>query len=241
MASHVSLQLARFDGLRRVEPIAEPVLGDALFHGIGADARASGGVPESREAFNFVVLGLHDSADAAQRFLTSSPGLVPWLGDAVERWNAILEPFRHHGTANHLNPDEPGPLFDTFVPPPAPDEPIVVMTSVGYRLGPGFDPARADAFSEGVMAVRASMTAVSGLHSQQSFSFSGNREVDGVTVTTWASFDAMRAWAYGMGTHRILLDRHRGEGMADRTSFTRLRIVRSDGTWYGAEPEHWVS
>jgi len=60
----------------------------------------------------------------------------------------------------------------------------------------------------------------------------GAPEFDPVTVTTWRSFDAMRSWAYGPGAHRHFLDRHRAETMADRTSFTRCRILESAGTWY---------
>jgi heme-degrading monooxygenase HmoA len=84
------------------------------------------------------------------------------------------------------------------------------------------------------------MTAVPGLHSQQSFFLAGGVEVDPTTVTTWRSFDAMRAWAYGPGAHRMYLDRHRTQGMADRSAFSRCRVVRSRGTWHGAAPEEWT-
>ena len=32
------------------------------------------------------------------------------------------------------------------------------------------------------------------------------------------------------------VDRHRAEGLADRTSFTRFRVLSSAGTWYGVDP-----
>ncbi len=236
-ATHISLCLARFDSLRRIEAShAEPTI-DALFYGIGADTRAAGRDPDSREAFKFLVLGLHPSGEAAERVLSMASQLAPWLSEATETWSAVLEPFRHYGESNHLDRNEPGPLFERVGSPPSADEPMVAITSAGFRRGADFDPTRAAVFSEGVMAVRASMTAVDGLHTQQSFSFSGEREIDGVTVTTWSSFDAMRAWAYGSGSHRLYLDRHRKEMLSDRTSFSRCRILHSNGTWHATAPD----
>jgi hypothetical protein len=66
-ASFVSLHLARFDALRVSE---DPVCGDwpgVLFCQVGADSRAAGTEPSSREAFVFVALGLHADSDSVER------------------------------------------------------------------------------------------------------------------------------------------------------------------------------
>jgi heme-degrading monooxygenase HmoA len=91
-------------------------------------------------------------------------------------------------------------------------------------------------FGAGVLAVRASMTGVPGLRSQQSFFFPGVLECDPITVTFWRDEASIRAFAYGQGSHRRQLDRHRTERLADRTSFTRFHVLSSAGTWYGEDP-----
>jgi len=41
------------------------------------------------------------------------------------------------------------------------------------------------------------------------------------------------AAAYKAGTHRAQMDLHEQEGLFDRSSFTRLAIVDSRGSWDG--------
>jgi hypothetical protein len=94
-------------------------------------------------------------------------------------------------------------------------------------------------FSNGVMSVRASMTAVDGLHSQQSFFFPGVLEYDPITVTFWRDSASLRAFAYEAGVHRLQMERQREQNLAHRTSFTRCSVVRSEGTWHGTDPLHW--
>jgi hypothetical protein len=43
-------------------------------------------------------------------------------------------------------------------------------------------------------------------------------------------------FAYQHGPHRRQMDRYRATNNADRTSFTRFTVLRSQGTWYGADP-----
>ncbi len=238
---YASLHLARFDRLRPAGPANTEAMPGALFVGLGADSRAAGTDPAAQEAFKFLLLGLHADLASAEHALHASQAVAPWWEQAAETWSAVLQPFRHIGESNYLDRAAGGPLFADMGPPPAADEPIVVVTSIGWRMDAGFDPERVRAVGNGVSAIRAGMTAVPGLHSQQSFFFAGGVEHDPTTVTTWRSFDAMRAWAYGPGVHRMYLDRHKAQAMAERTAFTRCRIVRSRGTWYGGAPEAWAS
>ena len=117
-----------------------------------------------------------------------------------------------------------------------PDSAVVALTTVGWNLGAGLDMNRVREFGAGVLAVRASMTGVPGFRSQQSFFFPGVLECDPCTVTFWSDAPSIRAFAYGQGSHRRQLDRHRSDALADRTSFTRFRVVSSTGTWYGEDP-----
>jgi heme-degrading monooxygenase HmoA len=197
------------------------------------DTRAAGTEPASQEAFTFLIFGLHEDAASAQRFLADR---VAWLDEAQEVWSGILEPFRHHGTANYLDGADPGPLFESMMPAGPADGPVVALTTPGWNVGEGLDMNRVREFGDGVLAVRASMTGVPGLRSQQSFFFPRVLECDPITVTFWRDEASIRAFAYGQGSHRRQLDRHRTEGLADRTSFTRFRVLSSTGTWYGADP-----
>ena len=40
--------------------------------------------------------------------------------------------------------------------------------------------------------------------------------------------------AYRTGTYRAQIDRHKAEKTADRTSFTRARLLASTGAWKGS-------
>ena len=232
-AAIASVQLARFDRLREPGPVPEVPASGTVFCNVAADTRAAGTEPAAQQAFTFLVLGLHEDAASAQRFLGDR---VAWLDEAQELWSGILEPFRHHGAANYLNRTDPGLLFESMIPADLADGPVVAVTTSGWNVSEGLDMNRVREFGAGVLAVRASMTGVPGLRSQQSFFFPGVLECDPITVTFWRDEGSIRAFAYGQGSHRRQLDRHRAEGLADRTSFTRFRVLCSEGTWYGVDP-----
>jgi hypothetical protein len=82
------------------------------------------------------------------------------------------------------------------------------------------------------------MTGVDGLHSQQSFFFPGVLTHDPITVTIWRDTVAVGKFAYGAGAHKMQLEKQRAQNLADRTSFTRCKILRSEGTWHGSNPQH---
>ena len=52
---------------------------------------------------------------------------------------------------------------------------------------------------------------------------------DGFTTSVWRDDAAMSAAAYRRGAHRERVERHKAEPMADRTSFTRFRALRTVG------------
>ena len=234
-ASFISLHLARFDQLRTAGP-ADP--GDRpglLFFEVGADCRAAGTDPASREAFTFLVVGLHDSRESAARLVEDLETAIPWFADAAERWSGVLAPFRTKGESNLIDRTAPACLFDPLVAAPARGAPVVVFTTIGWNRD-GLDMARVQDVGTGVAAVRISMTAVPGLRSQQTFFFPGIIAIDPPTLTFWDDEASLAAWAHRQATHKRQMDRYRSTGNADRASFTRLTALHSTGTWYGRDP-----
>jgi hypothetical protein len=234
-ASFVSLHLARFDQLRTAGPVAPGDRPGLLFCDVGADCRAAGTDPASREAFTFLVVGLHDSKESADSLVEEVATVAPWFVDAVERWSGVLAPFRTKGESNLIHPTAPACLFDSLVAAPARGAPVVVFTTAGWNRD-GLDMARVQDFGTGVAAVRISMTAVPGLRSQQTFFFPGIIALDPPTLSFWDDEASLVAWAHRQATHKRQMDRYRTTGNADRASFTRLTALRSNGTWYGRDP-----
>lgn len=236
LPSHASIVLARFNEMRATGDFPPPASPGALFQRVAADTRGAAKEPAAQQAFRFLVLGLHADEASANDLLDRGLAAAPWFPEAAEVWMAVLKPFRHFGECNYLDQAAPGPLFTAVEPPPSESEPIVVITTAGWNLSESLDMTRVREFSNGVSAVRTSMTGADGLHSQESFFFPGALQHDAITVTLWRDTAAARAFAYGPGIHKVVLGRQREENLADRTSFTRCRIVRATGTWHGRSP-----
>jgi hypothetical protein len=234
-ASFMSLHLARFDQLRvagSADPGERPEL---LFCEVAADCRAAGTDPASREAFTFLVVGLHDSGESADRLVEDLTTVVPWFAESAERWSGVLAPFRAKGESNLVHHAAPSRLFDPLVGAPARGMPVVVFTTIGWNRD-GLDMARVQDIGIGAAAVRISMTAVPGLRSQYSFFFPGVIAIDPPTLSFWDDEASLVAWAHRQATHKRQMDRYRTTGNADRASFTRLTALRSHGTWHGVDP-----
>lgn len=236
LARFASIHLARFQTTRLPGKVIGPLPEGVLFCEVATDVRASG---LEREGFVHLMMGLHEDEGSAEKTLEERERIAPWMDEASEVYGAVLEPYRHKGEVNHLNREEPGLVFSNLGRAAKADEPFVVITSVGWKLGEGFDIERAKAFGEGVTAVRISMTGMEGLHSQQTFSFPGRVVIDPVTVTFWRNDEAVRQFAYGPAVHKMQMDQYRLQETADRTSFTRFRVKQHTGTWYGRNPLVW--
>ena len=238
-ASYVSIFMARFDEVRTAGPLAADTSPDTLFRSIGADTRAAVMEPGSQQAFRFLMLALHANEASAHQSVDHRSTAVPWFEEAAEVWAAVLKPFRHLGACNYLDQTAPGPLFALSESQPNPSEPIAIVTTSGWTVGESLDMNRVKEFSNGVLGVRASMSGIAGLHSQQSFFFPGVLQYDPLTVTLWRDAASARAFAYGPGVHKAQMLRQRAQNLADRTSFTRCHILRGEGTWHGRDPLKW--
>lgn len=236
LASHASVFLARFDEMRTSGELAPLDSPGTLFRAVAADTRGAATDPGSQQAFRFLLLGLHADEASANDFVDRGLAVAPWFAQAAEVFMAVVRPFRHFGECNYLNQATPGPLFGAVEPSHDASEPLAIITTAGWKLGDSLDMTRVREFSNGVAAVRISMTGTAGLHSQESFLFPGTLQHDAITVTLWRDAAAARGFAYGPGVHKMQLARQREQNLADRTSFTRCRIVRAKGTWHGRSP-----
>src|SRR5690606_14197980 len=158
----------------------------------------------------------------------AEPGrFMPFLGETIEAWHALLLPVAHRGECNHFDRECPGPLVQPHDDDPG--GPLVVMTTAGFDLGPDLDMDRVVDFRRNVDRVRLSAAAADGNLARQVFAPHTPGD-DGVTITVWRDDAAMSAFAYRPGEHRGQIDRYKRERTADRTSFTRLRAARTRGS-----------
>lgn len=178
-------------------------------------------------------VGLYPQREDAEALLDAPDGCMPFLRRSLEAWHALLKPVAHRGECNHLNPDEPGELF--AIEGHDPGGRLVVMTTAGYRMGPDMDLGRVVEFRRNVDAVRDRMIVAPGNLAAQVFTPHVRGE-DGCTTSIWRDDASMIAASYRPGPHRERVDRHMRQPMADRTSFTRFRALRSTGTWQGRDP-----
>lgn len=178
-------------------------------------------------------VALFADAESGRSALSSLDKFLPFASQAVECWHALLLPVTHRGACNHLDRDDPGLIFEPARSDPG--GPVLVMTTAGFDLGPTFDLARVVDFRQNVDRVRQWMGAAPGFVVAQVLT-PQTRGDDGVTMSLWSDDSTMASVMYGPGAHRTQLDRYRKEKTADRTSFTRLRVLETSGTWHGVDP-----
>jgi hypothetical protein len=171
--------------------------------------------------------------DAAAGAAFERRGHVPSLASTQENWHALLRPIAHRGDCNHLDRDCPGAIFD--VDGDDPGGALFVMTTAGFDMGPDLDLARVVDFRVNVDRVHDSLQSVAARVASQVFTPHTVGD-DGVTMTLWRSDTDMVATMYRPGTHRTQMERYKQKKTADRTSFTRFRVLRSAGTWGGEDP-----
>jgi len=199
---------------------------------IGADGAAA---PDGSRLPSAVwcAVGLYRERMDAEAAVADPGAYLPFLGEATEAWHALLLPVAHRGECNHLDRDHPGPMLAVHEHDPG--GPLVAMTTAGFILGPQLDMARVADFRRNVDRVRATVAAAEGNVARQVFAPHTPGD-DGVTMTVWRDDAAMSAFAYRPGEHRGQIDRYKREPTCDRTSFSRLRAVRTSGSWEGRCP-----
>ena len=173
-------------------------------------------------------------SEAREAFANVSTEL-PFDHEVVEAWHALICPISHKGETNWFGSLD---RASYFVPSKSdPGGPLLVLTSAGYNALSGEElradlPRRIDFITN--------VDRVLGFYAMQPGSVM--RAVfqpapvgtDGLTFSLWSDDAAMMAAAYRPGFHRTQLDRYKAERTADRSSFTRARILSCAGTWDGA-------
>jgi hypothetical protein len=154
--------------------------------------------------------------------------------EVAEAWHAILCPISHKGETNWFGSLD---RAASFVPVKTdPGGALIALTSAGYNALPPAElkadlPRRID-FIANVDRVRAWYATLPGSVALGIFN-PNPIGTDGLTFSLWRDDEAMMAAAYRPGIHRTQLDRYKVEHTADRSSFTRARILRCIGTWDG--------
>jgi hypothetical protein len=214
------------------EPFGGP---DAAVHWIfGTDSSLDGSGMRTRVSDVWGGAAFYPDLRAAEAVIDDLTGRLPWLSDTLEAWHALLCPISHRGKVNWFGPFEAASQFSPVCPDPG--GPLVVLTSAGFNVLPPEQlkadlPRRVD-FSINVDRVRVWYAKLPGNLARGVFQ-TGPVGSDGMTFTLWRNDVAMTQAAYQSGIHRIQVDRYKTEHTADRSSFTRARILRSLGTWDG--------
>jgi hypothetical protein len=155
---------------------------------------------------------------------------MPWLEETVASWHCLSIPVSHRGTVNWRGYLQKGDAVHAAHSDPA--GPLIVLTSAGFVSRDAATLPRIKRFVAGVVEVMdAYGTNASNLR-RAAFrgGFDGR---DGFTMSLWHSDEGMLKAAYQPGAHRTRIDEDKAGLLSDRTSFTRLRVIRSWGDWDG--------
>jgi hypothetical protein len=223
-AAPLAAEAARFDG-----PAA------AALWRFGPDSPLGAGGLRTRIGDVWGGVALYTERAAAQAVIDAPAAHLGFMAGAVQSWHALLQPIAHRGLVNWLGPGNGAP---TLAPAAAdPGGLMVALTTAGYDALPPDQlqadlPRRAD-FLANVERVRAWYATLPGNLARGVFNFAP-LGTDGLTFSVWRDDAAMMDAAYRAGAHRTQVDRYKAEKTADRTSFTRARLLAATGAWQGS-------
>lgn len=176
--------------------------------------------------------GFYASRADAETVVADPEAALPFLRDAAEHWHALACVIAHRGEVDWSTPTEPHPALA-----PVDRDPggvLAVITTAGYVSRDASQRpriidflARVDQVVDHYRTLDANTAAML---------FNAVEAKDGMTFSIWKSDPQMIASAYRSGVHPENLARHRETPMFDRSSFTRLRLLASSGTWDGVDP-----
>jgi hypothetical protein len=224
-----------FHRLRFPEPVSShervfpPVAGpDCWMFGPHYDVGPDGMLTGVSDVWGGV--GIWHSRAAAEAMLAAPGEALPWLGETGASWHALGVPVMHRGAVNWRGHVQQG---DAIRPAPEdPGGPFAVLTSAGFNARDATTMPRILQFVAGVVAVLDDYGAQPSNLRRGAFR-SGFGGRDGFTLSLWRSEEGMRHAAYQPGVHRTRVNDDNAGLLSDRSSFTRVRIVRSWGDWDG--------
>lgn len=221
-----------FDEPHSLGEVVFPNLPGAVAWHAGPDSPLGEDGQRTGTGTSWACAGFFAERSDAEAALDSAETLFAEVPAHSEAFHALLRPIRFAGVCHWLT--DAGAAFRPASEDPG--GPVVVLTSAGYDISPsGPDAsqiARMKDFRTNVDAVRDWYDTLDGNIVAGNFATGG----DGMTFTLWRSDADLTAAAYGAGAHRTQLDRQRAEGLADRTSYTRTRVLRHMGHWDGRDP-----
>jgi hypothetical protein len=226
----ITLHRLRFpDAVSSLARVFPPVAGpDCWLFGPHYDVGPDGMLTGVSDVWGGV--GIWHRRDAAEAMLAAPEDAMPWLDETVAAWHCLAVPFAHRGEVNWRGHLEAGTAVRAA--PVDPGGPLIVLTSAGFLSRDAATLPRIIRFVAGVVGVLAAYAADPSNLRRAAFrgSFDGR---DGFTISLWHSDEGMRRAAYRPGTHRDRIDEDKAGLLSDRSSFTRLRLLRSRGDWDG--------
>lgn len=157
---------------------------------------------------------------------------LSFLGETAEHWHALAAVIAHRGEVDWSTETEPHPALLPLGEDPGGT--MAVITSAGY-LRPAQD--ELDRIKPFLKRVNEVVDWYRTLESNAAaMLFNAVESKQGMTFSIWKSDPGMLGSAYKSGKHSEFLKMHQSDPMFDMSSFTRLRLLASSGSWDGADP-----
>lgn len=236
----MTLTRVHFSNPLRLGDVTLAAPGTAAVWLFGTDSPLNDAGSRSLISENWGGAGFYASRSDAEAGLAATRAALQSLDGVLTHWTGLACVYAHRGEVNWFGDSATLPRHAED-----PGGPILVMTSAGYNALAGdaleADLPRRRAFSANVDKVRAQYADDPGNLARGIYQFGDRNAVgvettDGMTQTLWVSDTAMTSAAYHPGNHRTALDWYKAEHSADRTSFTRARLIEWAGTWDGVDP-----
>jgi hypothetical protein len=224
LASHLTVSLAHFGQPREIiEVDARPPRATNMYSAVGVN-NPMASVGAAKEFTHAARISLHADLASATDAMHETWGPPSW--ESGTRWSAVLEPFRHRGAVQWLNPNDPGPVL-AVTDHRRPAGRCVVMTTAGWEMGNDFDWSRPIDFTRRIDEVVSQLDTVPGLQYWRNLTFP--MPSAGMTLSIWDDVEAMQAFAYQPGIHKPHMEHHWTHPLGDYDSYTRFRIVDEIG------------
>lgn len=178
-------------------------------------------------------IAFYDSRAAAEAVIADPSAHLGFLEETDEDWHALAAVVSDRGRRDWATTTESTPELAPLDSDPGGR--LAVITTAGYEPRPdgSLDPRVKPFLAKIAEVVRHYGTLEDNL---ARCLFNANGWPSGMTFTIWKTDAGMMKAAYREGTHAAYLRQHRAEPMFDFSSFTRLRLLASSGSWDGADP-----
>ena len=177
-------------------------------------------------------VGFYHSRKDAEAVVAAPDEHLDFLGDTTEGWHALAGVIAHRGEVDWSKETEPHPTLTPLKSDPG--GVMAVITSAGYLSRDASQLDRIRDFLKKVEEVVEFYGTLEANVVRTLFNTVGTKE--GMTFSVWNSDKGMIASAYKPGLHSEYMAQHNQSPMFDRSSFTRLRLFASNGSWDGIDP-----